>query len=198
MSAVMCSICWTTGSARSPTSAACAQSRRPVRRRGFRRYELPDRNRRAGTASWNFAGTNPTDCIEVSGTRGKLTLAAFADEPLRIYTDGAWQSVTIPQPRHVHQPLVATIVADLLAGPNAQPTCPSTGVTATRTAAVMDEVTNDFYGNRDPDFWNRALNNSPSIDSNTARPSTLNLTHRTRVPLALPVLLLDEGLHVAA
>lgn len=107
-----------------------------------------------GTASWNFNGTTPTDCIEISGTKAKLTLAAFADEPLRIYTGGSCQTIAIPHPTHVQQPLIETIVADLLAGANTQLKCPSTGVTATRTAAVMDEVTKNFYGNRDIGFWN--------------------------------------------
>ena len=39
-------------------------------------------------ASWNFAGTSRTDCLEVSGTRGKLTLALFADEPLLVHKNG--------------------------------------------------------------------------------------------------------------
>jgi 1,5-anhydro-D-fructose reductase (1,5-anhydro-D-mannitol-forming) len=110
-----------------------------------------------GAATWNFAGTDPTDHIEISGTQGKLTLAAFADEPLRVFANGAWQSQSIPHPKHVHQPLVQTIVDELLNNGSATSTCPSTGITATRTAAVMDQVVKNFYRTRDGEFWKRPL-----------------------------------------
>ncbi|MEO0341725.1 MAG: gfo/Idh/MocA family oxidoreductase, partial [Bacteroidota bacterium] len=44
-------------------------------------------------------------------------------------------------PKHIQQPLIQSIVDDLLG----QGTCPSTGVSAARTNWVMEEATKGFY-----------------------------------------------------
>ncbi|HLJ12022.1 MAG TPA: Gfo/Idh/MocA family oxidoreductase [Planctomycetaceae bacterium] len=109
-----------------------------------------------GTASWNFAAERRTDCLEILGTKGQLTLAVFANEPLRLCIGGQSQSFEIPHPKHVQQPLIQTIVDELLGGPEAKTVCPSTGVSAARTAAVMDQVVRDYYGTRESGFWNQS------------------------------------------
>ena len=111
-----------------------------------------------GMASWNFAGTSRTDCLEVSGTRGKLTLALFADEPLLVHKNGLCESFSIPHPKHVQQPLIQTVVDELRGEPGTPGTCPSTGISAARTAAVMDLVVKEYYGSRELDFWNHSSN----------------------------------------
>jgi predicted dehydrogenase len=107
-----------------------------------------------GVASWNFVGSTPTDCLEVSGTRGKMSLSVFADEPLHIHTAGGLQSFSIPNPAHVQQPLIQAIVNELRGA--TEETCPSSGVSAARAAAVMDHVVNGYYGDRSSDFWNHS------------------------------------------
>lgn len=57
----------------------------------------------------------------------------------------------LPNPRHIQQPLIHSIVDQL----NGQGQCPSTGVTALRTAKVMDQVLESYYGGRDDAFWTR-------------------------------------------
>jgi len=44
--------------------------------------------------------------------------------------------VPIPDPPHVHQPLIQSIVDEL----NGDGTCPSTGESALRTARVMEAI----------------------------------------------------------
>jgi 1,5-anhydro-D-fructose reductase (1,5-anhydro-D-mannitol-forming) len=105
-------------------------------------------------AIWNFVGSIPTDCLEVSGTKGKLSLSVFDDQPLCIHTADGLQSLSIPNPAHVQQPLIQTIVNELRGA--AEGTCPSSGVSAARTAAVMDHVVKEYYGDRSSDFWNHS------------------------------------------
>jgi hypothetical protein len=57
----------------------------------------------------------------------------------------------IAQPAHVHQPLIQTIVDELVGTGR----CASTGESALRTAKVMDHVASDYYGGRDDAFWDR-------------------------------------------
>jgi hypothetical protein len=51
----------------------------------------------------------------------------------------------------VQQPLIQTVVDDLLG----RGTCPSTGESARRTSAVMDAVLDSYYGGRSDAFWQR-------------------------------------------
>jgi 1,5-anhydro-D-fructose reductase (1,5-anhydro-D-mannitol-forming) len=124
-----------------------------------------------GTAAWNFVSGVNTDIIEITGTDGQISFSTFGNEPLRLRTlpgapttffpgQGAnvaagaeLQDVTLdlPNPTHIQQPLIQTIVDEL----HGKGACPSTGVTASRTALVMDTVLNGFYGGRDDDFWAR-------------------------------------------
>ena len=56
-----------------------------------------------------------------------------------------------PHPPHVQQPLIQTVVDDLLG----RGVCPSTGESARRTSQVMDQVLAAYYGGRDDEFWMR-------------------------------------------
>jgi len=54
-------------------------------------------------------------------------------------------------PPHIQQPLIQTIVDDLLG----RGSCPSTGETARRTSRVMDAALDSFYRGRGDAFWTR-------------------------------------------
>ena len=56
-----------------------------------------------------------------------------------------------PNPPHVAQPLIQTVVDDLLG----RGRCPSTGESARRTTRVMDTVLEGYYGGRSDEFWLR-------------------------------------------
>ncbi|MEO2033148.1 MAG: Gfo/Idh/MocA family oxidoreductase [Planctomycetaceae bacterium] len=103
-----------------------------------------------GTASWNFCGCEHQDRLEIVGTQGRIRLSVFGDEPVQVRTGSKVETFDLPNPRHIQQPLIQTIVDDLLG----RGTCPSTGASAARTARVMDLVTASYYGSRDVDFWN--------------------------------------------
>ena len=104
-----------------------------------------------GVASWNFAGVTPTDEVVIEGTDGRLTFSVFGDEPLRLQTRDGEQTFARPNPEHVQQPLIQTVVDQLLGRGD----CPSTGESARRTSAVMDAVLDAYYGGRAGEFWTR-------------------------------------------
>jgi predicted dehydrogenase len=104
-----------------------------------------------GTAAWNFACAFREDTLEISGTEGRLTCSVFGNEPLSLETASGVQTFDRPNPPHVQQPLIQTVVDDLLG----RGVCPSTGESARRTSQVMDRVLAGYYGGRDDQFWRR-------------------------------------------
>ncbi len=111
-------------------------------------FRLPDGA--LGSACWNFAGPCREDLIEISGTHGRITLSCFGNEPVQLENQEGLQTANCPNPPHIQQPLIQTIVNQL----NHQGVCPSTGESALRTNRVMDQVLDRYYGGRSDDFWN--------------------------------------------
>lgn len=104
-----------------------------------------------GMGAWNFAAHTDEDMIEILGTDGRVALSTFGLEPAKLVTASGEESLTFETPMHVAQPLIQMIVDEL----NGKGTCPSTGESGARTAAVMDRVLEAYYGGRMDDFWNR-------------------------------------------
>ena len=104
-----------------------------------------------GTASWNFASDFRRDVIEIFGTDGKISLSTFGDEPVELWKGEAVEKFALPNPKHIQQPFIETIVAHL----RGEGVCPSTGVTASRTSRVIDTVLSGYYGGREDAFWDR-------------------------------------------
>jgi 1,5-anhydro-D-fructose reductase (1,5-anhydro-D-mannitol-forming) len=105
-----------------------------------------------GTATWNFASDRHIDLIEIAGTEGNVSLSTFGNEPVCLTRGADTETFDLPNPKHIQGPLIRTIVQHL----NGQGHCPSTGVTATRTAQVMDAALDHYYGGRDDAFWARS------------------------------------------
>lgn len=106
-----------------------------------------------GAGLWNFASAVSEDIIEITGTEGRIALSTFGNDPVQLILPAGRERFDLPNPPHVHQPLVQTIVDQLNGKPGAA--CPSTGRSAARTARVMDEALRGYYGGRDDDFWTR-------------------------------------------
>ena len=104
-----------------------------------------------GTAAWDFASAFRADALEIGGTEGRLTLSLFGNEPPCLETSTGLQTFDRPNPPHVQQPLIQTVVDDLLG----RGTCPSTGESGRRTSQVMDRVLETYYGGRTDEFWLR-------------------------------------------
>lgn len=104
-----------------------------------------------GGATWNFSSHVKEDVLELSGTKGRVSLSVFGNEPVRLETARGTEHFDLPNPPHVGQPLIQTVVDDLLG----RGTCPSTGESARRTSAVMDAILENYYGGRRDAFWLR-------------------------------------------
>lgn len=102
-----------------------------------------------GTGLWNFASQTHEDHITIYGTQGKLAMACFAHPRLTLITQDDEQIFDLPDPPHVQQPLIQSIVNEL----NGNGQCPSTARSAARTANVMDIATMNYYGSREDQFW---------------------------------------------
>ncbi len=103
-----------------------------------------------GAAMWNFAGSRRHDLFEIEGTAGRLVFTCFGNEPIRLETSAGAEEFDLPNPPHVQQPMIQSIVNDLLGRGERSP---STGETAARTSRVMDAVLETYYGPRDGAFW---------------------------------------------
>jgi 1,5-anhydro-D-fructose reductase (1,5-anhydro-D-mannitol-forming) len=104
-----------------------------------------------GSMACNFASAIKDDSLRITGTLGEVTLSVYGSEPVRLETGAGVELLDRPNPPHVAQPLIQSVVDDLLG----RGVCPSTGETARRTTQVMDQVLNSFYGRRDDAFWSR-------------------------------------------
>lgn len=102
-------------------------------------------------AQWNFAAHRAEDSICLMGSEGVLELSVFGDEPLRLETAAGIETFSRPNPRHIQEPLIQTIV-DQLHGIGH---CPSTGETAAKTSLVLDQILDSYYGGREDEFWKR-------------------------------------------
>jgi 1,5-anhydro-D-fructose reductase (1,5-anhydro-D-mannitol-forming) len=91
-----------------------------------------------GVGLWCFVSAERTDRVEIIGDRGRLTFSTFENDPLVLETAAGREELRVPHPPHVQQPLIQTVVDELLGNPGAP--CPSTGTTAARTTAVMDAM----------------------------------------------------------
>jgi len=105
-----------------------------------------------GTGHWNFAASLMEDVIEISGTLGRVSLSTFGNEPVKLLAAEGLEEFSLPNPPHIQQPMIQSVVNELLG----KGKCDSTAESAVRTSAVMDEVLKGYYGGREDGFWTRA------------------------------------------
>lgn len=97
-----------------------------------------------GTGTWNFNADHVEDGILFVGSEGTLLTPVFTDGDIVLTSNGASEKIVYRNPPHVHQPLIQTIVDQLLG----RGQCESTGDSAARTSWVMDRCLMSFYGER--------------------------------------------------
>ncbi len=92
-----------------------------------------------GSGSWCFSASESEklDTIDIIGTQGRVSFACFENKPVSLYTSSGERSFEFTNPTHVQQPLIQTVVDELLG----KGKCPSTGRSAARTSYVMDQIT---------------------------------------------------------
>lgn len=97
-----------------------------------------------GTGLWNFASDHNEDTIELVGTEGRITWSCFGRGDLTFARGTSVQTTNHPNPPHVHQPLIQSIVDEL----NGKGTCPSDAISGMRTCEIMDVAMKGFRGTR--------------------------------------------------
>ncbi len=93
-----------------------------------------------GTGSWCFVADDELDRIEIVGSAGRIELACFANQPLRLINQQGTVELEIAHPQHIQQPLIQSIVDEL----RGHGVCPSTAETAARTSRVADAVLQSY------------------------------------------------------
>lgn len=99
-----------------------------------------------GAGLWTFSGATREDNVEIRGSAGKLSFSTFGDDAVRWETARGIESFSLPNPPHIQQPLIQSIV-DALRG---EGKCPSTGESAARTSWVMDRILEGWRAGRAP------------------------------------------------
>jgi len=92
------------------------------------------------SGAWCYAADVDEEHNEIVGERGRITFSTSRPVPIRLHRGDSVEEFAVADPPHVHQPMIEAIVAELNGGPPA----PSTGVTAARTAWVMDAILEDL------------------------------------------------------
>ncbi len=88
------------------------------------------------TGLWCFTSYAPVDRVELTGTKGKISFASFANDPVVLTTGAGNQEFIIEHPAHVQQPLIQQIVNQL----HGAGECVSSGESAARTSWVMEQI----------------------------------------------------------
>lgn len=93
-----------------------------------------------GTGSWCFTCFEQRDEVEIEGSEGKIMFEFFSDKPIVVKTRAGVQEFSCPNPQHVQQPLIQSIVDEL----NGVGKCPSDAASAARTTAVLDKMLDSY------------------------------------------------------
>ncbi|MEM9888306.1 MAG: Gfo/Idh/MocA family oxidoreductase [Bacteroidota bacterium] len=98
-----------------------------------------------GVGSWCFTVDESAakDELTIIGTTGQLSISFFGAPEIILEQSNPKrkQQFRFDLPKHIQQPLLQTVVDDLLG----KGSCPSTGKSAIRTNWVMEEITKNYY-----------------------------------------------------
>jgi len=98
-----------------------------------------------GFGSWCFTVHESAvkDEMTIIGSQGKISLSFFGAPKVFLNIGDSSQTAVFEfeMPKHIQQPLIQTIIDDLLG----KGSCPSSGESAKRTNWVMEELTKNYY-----------------------------------------------------
>ena len=92
------------------------------------------------SGSWCYVCNHNEEHVVIVGSKGRIELEIFTDKPLRLINEKGVQEASIPNPQHVHQPFIQSIVDDL----NGVSPCPGSIESAMRSSWVADEVLREY------------------------------------------------------
>jgi predicted dehydrogenase len=93
-----------------------------------------------GIGMWCFSSFKEEDLNEIVGTKGKLLFSTFGND-LELITEDKNETFDFERPQHIQENLITTIMEEL----TGMGTCPSTGITGSKTNWVMDEMVKNYY-----------------------------------------------------
>lgn len=94
-----------------------------------------------GMGIWCFNGYGEEEYNEIVGSKGSIRFSTFAEKPVVLRTADNERKVSLAHPPHVQQPLIQTVVDELLGRGRAL----STGESAIRTSRVAEIMTKAYY-----------------------------------------------------
>jgi predicted dehydrogenase len=97
-----------------------------------------------GSGSWCYVCGGNLDRVEIVGERGRIEFDFFAATPLRLANAAGDQELAIPNPPHVQQPFIQSIVDDLC---GIAP-CPGTPESAARSSRIADAILREYRRQR--------------------------------------------------
>ena len=100
----------------------------------------------SGTGSWCFVVPKGAeeDIIEITGTKGKLSLSSFQHGDVKLTTPDGTVSLSFRNPENIQHHLIRQVVQEL----RGEGKCVSTGISAARTSWVLEEVVKEYYKKR--------------------------------------------------
>lgn len=95
-----------------------------------------------GSGSWCFVAheTAREDRIEITGDQGSVCFSVFDYKPIRLHTSEGEQTIAVPNPPCVQQPLIKSVCEHL----QGRGICECTSVSATPTNWVLDRILGKF------------------------------------------------------
>lgn len=95
-----------------------------------------------GSGSWCFVGHESAneDRIEIIGNKGSLSFSVFNYEPILLVTSGGKANIVVANPAYVQQPIIQSVVDDLLG----KGKCTCTSISTTPVNWVMDRILGKF------------------------------------------------------
>ena len=97
----------------------------------------------SGTGSWSFVVSPEAeeDIIEITGTKGKISLSTFQLGEVKLLTTELSSNFSYKNPENISFNLIGQVVGEL----RGEATCVSTGISGARTNWVLGEITKNYY-----------------------------------------------------
>lgn len=99
----------------------------------------------AGTWCFTVSAESMRDSIEIFGDKGKISFSCYSFDPIVLENSAGRQEFINERPEHVQYYLIDQVVKTL----TGEGAAVSTGISASRTSRVMDEVVKEYYKTKD-------------------------------------------------
>jgi predicted dehydrogenase len=108
--------------------------------------EFTFNNNIVGTGTWCFstAKGDGRDSIEIFGEKGSIKFSTFSFIPIVLINESGHHEFINERPEHVQYNLIEKVVQSL----EGKGSSPSTGISASRTCRIMDEIVAEYYKNK--------------------------------------------------